>query len=319
MARADDLDYRFSLCVASLVMAEQLAETEPDEQRRTRKQTVAQEKWSLLRDTFPTQLGELHGYGGTGPALRQLTQVFEEVTRPWPPDQRWALLVDLIMSNVFAPYELKVPSDELCEALRTVSDCLELGDDHDHLVATWEDALRAYRPPRWKAVIAPATTGAVAPTSGPDPATAAALATAARLEGPAAGAHGVALLAGGSLGFGGTDLASGRWIMTVPSDADAILPGGGLGLLALGPAHARVELLKLQLSCRLVLQHGWSSATPDDVVDALVRVSADLHAQLDIERRVNDDDAQRLKDIKAVLDDVAAAHTAVAGAQAQAA
>jgi hypothetical protein len=302
MARVGDHDHRFCLSLATLVMAEQLTDAEPDEQRRQRKRTVAQRKWEALRHTFAEDLGELLGYGGTGPALRQLTHVLAQRTAGWTPARRGLLLVDLVMSDVFAPYEVKVTTNDFAEAVRNVAAALALSNEGEALLGAWSDTLRAHRPRRWRTVIAPSTMSASAlTTSGPDPAVATALAAAAGLTSEVATAQGVALLGGGSLSIGGSALTGGLWLVTAPPEGGP-LPSGGHGLLMLGPAQARVELIKLQLSAWLVvhcdLAAGLGTA---DVVDGLVRVSDDLTAQLDVERRVNDDDASRITDIKGMM------------------
>lgn len=321
MTHVDDHAYRFSLSLASLLIAEQLADAEPDEQRRIRKQTVAQEKWSLLRDTFSRELGELHGYGGTGPAVRQLTQSLERTTDPWSLERRWMLLTDLVMSDAFAPYDLKVTITDFREATAAIATALDLGDEHGELLDTWNVTLRSYRPSRWKTVIAPSTlTASALSTSGPDPAAAAALATAAGLDGTAATTHGVALLGGGSLSLGGSGLAAGMWLATTDAEADAVLPCGGIGLLALGPAQARVELVKLLLNFRLAIRYGWShTVTAENVGAALARITDDLRTQLQLERRVNEDDASRITDIEAILSDVGTAQRVVSEVVEQAA
>lgn len=309
MRRVDDSEYRFSLSLASLLIAEQLVDSEPDEARRTRKQNVAQEKWSLLRNTFSRDLGDLHGYGGTGPGLRQLLQAFEHIARRWPLEQRWMLLIDLVMSDPFAPYGLRVTINDFREAVGTIATALDLGEDHAELLDTWHEILRSYSPSRWKTVMALSslTTSALW-TSGPDPVAAAAVATAAGLEGPAATAHGVAMLGGGSLSLGGSDLAAGMWLLSTDAEPATVLPGGGTGLLALGPAQARVELVKLQLNFRLVIRNGRSdSVTGNDLTRALDRIADGLRTQLELELRVNDDDAPRISDIEAVRADVDAA------------
>jgi hypothetical protein len=302
MTIVGDHDHRFCLSLATLVMSEQLTDAEPNEQRRQRKRTVAQRKWEALRRTFPDDLGELLGYGGTGPALRQLTHVLAQRAAGWSPVQRGLLLVDLVMSDVFAPYELKVPTNDFADAVRNVAAALELPDESEALLAAWNDVLRAHRPRRWRTVIAPSTMNAsTLTTSGPDPAVATALAAAAGLTGASADAQGVALLAGGSLSIGGSALAGGLWLVIAPPDGGP-LPSGGHGLLLLGPAQARVELIKLQLSAWLVVHCGLADGpTTADVIDGLASVGDDLATQLDVERRVNDDDASRITGIEGMM------------------
>lgn len=355
MTRACDHEYRFTLSLASLLVAEQLTEREPDEQRSERKQMVAQEKWTLLRDTFSADLGALQGYGGTGPAMRQLSEVFEQSTSNWPETQRWLLLIDLLMSDAFAPYALKVTVTDLREVVGAIAEMLDLADEHTELLDAWHQTLRS-RPPRWKKVIAPShLTASGLLTSGPDAATTTTFATFAGFEGAAATARGFALLGGGSLALGGSDLAAGSWLLASAADRenaqpaasvvtaiatapptgdagapthhetgssderDAGLPQGAVGLLTLGPAQAKVELLKLQLNFRLVIQHGrWEPDAPHDIATALGRIADDLQGQLDLERRLNDADAPRISGIEAILHDVRATYGVVEQAVEQA-
>lgn len=57
----------------------------------------------------------------------------------------------------------------------------------------------------------------------------------------------------------------------------------------------------------------------DDVGDALARVTHDLAARLDMERRLNDADAPRITDIEVMLHAVDSARHHIGGAEAQAA
>lgn len=319
MTPADDHDYRYTLSVSSLLIAEHLAEREPEEQRRLRKQAVAQEKWALVRDAFAADLGTLHGYGGTGPAMRQLAGALEQRTAGWLSQHRWMLLIDLLMSDAYAPYALRVTITDLREVVADIAAVLGLADEHAELLDAWHETLRPLRPARWKTVISPgALTTSALLTSGLDPATAAALAIAAGLDGPAATPHGVALLGGGCLSLGGISFAAGTWLLDpsietcdVDNDGSPLhgvgLPRGAAGLLVLGPAQARVELGKLELYIRLVLRDELApTVTPEQVTDALSRVVDDLRAQLDLERDRNDDDAPRIVDIQATLNSVLA-------------
>ena len=313
-------DHRFCLSLATLLVAEQLADAEPDERRRQRKRTVALRKWSVLRDVFPEDLGELHGYGGTGPALRQLTQVFATRTANWTPDRRWLLLIDLVMSDPFAPYGLRVATSDFAVSLASIADAVAFPDEGSRLLDEWRVVLRMHRRPWWRPAIAPSVpTAPTVTTSGPDPATAAILAATAGFDGEAATADGMALLAGGSLAVGGSRFAGGLWLVTTTVQMDQP-PDGGIGLLALGPARARVELIKLQLAARLVIHSGLADGIgTDDLVDGLGRIAEDLTARLAAEHRVNDGDAPRVTAIEAMLHAVDSVRRDVGGVETQAA
>lgn len=304
MRRADDNSYRLGLGLATLLMAIQLAEKEIDERRRTRKQSVLTEKWTVLRTTFPDQLVDLQGYGGTGPSLRQLVAAFEQATGTWPADQRRALLIDVLMGDPFAPYELKVAVDDARQAVHTVAVPLGLDEaEISQLWLVWNDALTTYHPSRWrkpdhrvKHIPALSTDEFVLPPPRAE-ATDAAASTDAQ-----ANDHNLALLAGGSLSASDARKAGAMWLLAPASDAPDDPMPPGRQLLALPLASARGELVKAQMAHTLIVEHGLvDGVTPTTVARALDRTRTDVGAQLSAEQDRNDDDAPRVRTIEAVL------------------
>jgi hypothetical protein len=315
MRSADDHAYRLGLGLATLLMAIQLTEKETDERRRDRKQSVLHEKWSVLRAACRDELEEFQGYGGSGPSVRQLTDRFAAATASWSPTQQRTLLVDVLMGDAFAPYELKVEVEDADEAIRLLAGPLGL-DEHGtaRLWEVWNDALTAYRPSRWRRPdhrvknIPALTTGEfVLP---PAPAE-----TGDAIPADVLGSdHHRALLGGGSLSIGDVSMAGGLWL-AVPRD-DAAEDNRCRRLLALEVAQARVELVKLQMSHALVIQPGHAERTTTALVlDALETLRADVQAQLDQQRERNDEDALRIRTLEEIVHAVELTHTNVVRAR----
>lgn len=301
MRRAADNAYGLGLGLATLLMVIQLTEKETDQRRHFRKQSVLAEKWAVLRAAFSTELDELQGYGGTGPSLRQLAAAFEQATTPWPADQQRALLIDVLMGDPFAPYELKVSVDDARHAVHTLAIPLGLDDaELGRLWQVWDDALTTYRSSRWRKPdqrvknIPALTTGEfVLPRPRVD-------ATEDGVQADAlADDHNLALLAGGSLSAWNVEMAGATWLLAPHGRADVDSPDRQL--LELPLASARNELVKAQMAHVLIVEPGFADGiTTATAIDALDRISADVDAQLVTERERNDDDAQRLRTIEAL-------------------
>jgi hypothetical protein len=302
MRRAADNAYRLGLGLATLLMAIQLAEKEADERRHARKQSVLAEKWAVLRTTFPDELAELQGYGGTGPSMRQLVTAFEQATGPWPADRRRALLIDVLMGDPFAPYELKVSVEDARHAVDTVAVPLGLDETEiEQLWLVWNDALMTYRSSRWRKPdhrvknIPALTTGELVLP----PARADALA-----DGESADAladdHNLALLSGGSLSAQDVGMAAAMWL--VVADDRAHPEWSDRQLLALPLASARNELVKAQMAHTLIIEPGLADGiATSTLIAALDRIRAEVDARLRAERDRNEDDAQRVRTMEALL------------------
>lgn len=296
MRPVDDDAYRLGLGLASLLMAIHLAERETDDRRRARKHAVLLAKWDVVRTTFPDALADLQGYGGTGPSVKQLLGTFAAVTAPWSDEQRRTLLVDALMGDPFAPYELQVAVEDVDEAIGLLAGALGLDDlGTARLWDVWNDALEAYRPSRWrrpdprrKAIPALMTHAFVLPPAPGDD------------EGvphPHGSAHRRALLSGGALAADDPALAGGLWLVAATGDRPAMPVDDRVHrLLALELGDARAELVKVQMSHALVVE-------PDDVdgtvtaavLAGLDELGAQVAACLDVERERNDDDAPRIR------------------------
>lgn len=319
MRPADDHAYRLGLGLATLLMAIQLTEKEADERRRERKQSVLYDKWNVLRTAFPEDLDQFQGYGGSGPSVRQLVDTFADVTSAWTPGHRRALLVDVLMGDAFAPYELRVAVDDADEAIRMLAEALGLDElDTERLWEVWNEALTAYRPSRWrrpdhKVKSIPAlTTGELVlpppPGSNGD----------AMPDDVLDSEHHLALLAGGSLSATDMAMAGGLWLTDRRVDV-ADDTGGDQGgndrvrrLLTLELAQARTELVKLQMSHALIVAPGHTDdATTASVLEALDHLRDGVTSQLGEQRERNDDDAPRIRILQEIVRAIELAHTNV--------
>lgn len=312
MQRIEQRAYRLGLGLATLLVAIQLSDREADERRHARKQSVLAEKWTVLRTAFPDELVDLQGYGGTGPSVRQLLAAFEAAIGAWPVEQRRALLIDVLMGDPFAPYELKIAVDDARDAIRTIAVPLGLDETEiGQLWQVWDDALAAYRPSRWrrsdhrvKRIPALTTGEPVGPPPEVDPAD----------DGGAddvlASDHNLALLAGGSLSVADTTMAGGMWLLTPPGPDGHEQPSRQL--LALPLAGARAELVKAQMAQALIIEPGHrDGCATDGVVDTLETLCDDIAERLDAERERNEDDAVRIRTIEALLRAVVRTHDRV--------
>ena len=317
MRPADDHAYRLGLGLATLLMAIQLTDREADERRRQRKQQVLHDKWDVLRTAFPDDLAQFQGYGGTGPAVRQLVDAFGDLTSSWTPGQRSALVVDVLMADVFAPYELKVAVDDADEAIRVLAEALGLDEmGTARLWEVWNEALTAYRPSRWRRPdhkvknIPALSTGEFVlpppPGSNGD----------AMPDDVLDSEHHLALLAGGSLSATDMTMAGGLWL--TDSEADSTGDDGEghsdrvRRLLALELAQARTELVKLQMSHALIVAPGHTDvATTASVLEALDHLRDGVLSQLDEQRERNDDDAPRIRLLEELVRAIELAHANV--------
>ncbi len=321
MQHVDDDAYRLALGLATMHLAIQLTEREADDRRRDRKVAVVTEKWDVLRRTFPVELDALQGYGGTGPSIRQLADAYRNAIELWPTAHRRLLLIDVVMGDPFAPYELKVPVDDAVAAIRELAEPTGLdAGDLDTAWRVWSDALVAYRPSRWrrpntkvKQIPALAADDFVLPPApGQTPQE-----TDGDGDGDDAGApelseHHLALISGGSLSGAEPDLAGGLWLGEIEPAAGSAADNERVRrLLSLPLAQARTELVKLAMAHALVVRPGHvTTTTTTTVLGALGQLHLVVDDQLEVEQERNDDDAPRIRTLEELLRavDVARAH-----------
>ena len=95
-----DADYTYHLAVGSHALAQRLTQLETDKARKERKTRVLERKTDLLVATYPDDLGGLEPTVQFSALPSRLGQHEDE-------DTRRTLLIDLMFSDPFAPYELK--------------------------------------------------------------------------------------------------------------------------------------------------------------------------------------------------------------------
>lgn len=320
MQRVDDDAYRFALGLATMQLAIQLTDRETDERRHTRKVAVVTEKWEALRSAFPAELDDLRGYGGTGPSVRQLADAFGAATDAWDLAQRHLLLIDVLMGDPFAPYELKVSVDDAVDATRELTEAMGLDPDAlDTVWQVWSDALMAYRPSRWrrprtkvKQIPALAADGFVLPPSADESDDVGGAADDGVDALTRSGRH-AALLSGGSLSGAEPERAGGLWLATIDQDAGSAADNDRVRrLLRMPLAQARTELVKLAMAHALVVRPGHvTSITTTTVLGALGQLHIAVDDQLEAEEARNDEDAPRIRTLEEVLRAIDVARTHV--------
>jgi hypothetical protein len=293
--------YALALGLASARMAGLLVDREADEKRRERKRRVLQEKIKLLRDAFPE-------YGDRLRDRASLENLLCE--QNLDPEQARILLVDLSFADAFAPYELRTDVKDVKAALETVAG--DVGVEKSFVAEiskTRRDAARAHRLQLTGRHVAIGLVGAGLFAAGGwmfAPVLAAALGAVAGLSGAAATSFGLALLGGGSLAAGGAGMAGGMAVVAGTSAAVGGAAFSGASVMhSLGAAGAREELVKLQTTYKAVLLHSQQDqAKARKVVKQLAQQQATLEEDLARERTLNDDNAQRVKNLEKTIEHI---------------
>lgn len=301
MTEPDAYTEMFALCSAEL--ARLLTDFERDAKRKPRKQRVLDEKLQLLRATFPDLNAAL-------PKSKSITEVLRSRSGALDHDQGRTLLVDLSFSDGFAPYELEVKVDEFEEALKQVATTLGYKRSViDDIARTRKDAGKSHA---WKLTgrhLAWGVLGLGIFAAGGwffAPALGAALGGAAGLSGVAATNFGLALLGGGSLAAGGAGVAGGMILVTgVSAGVGAVAATGASVMLSLGARGTRAELIKLQTTFKVVLLSSQTDRKKAQrVISDLSARETELRTQLTLERKLNDDNARRVKEIEETIEHV---------------
>jgi hypothetical protein len=286
----------FALLSSQFLLADFVTSREQDEKRWEKMERVLDRQRLALDET---------GVGENG-ASGALVAFGETL----PVTDRIAFLVDLYFLDPFAPYTLKSDKVTRMAALRDIA-LLVGGDDDivDRIDATRRSALAAHTKRSLGkigligigAAVALGVAGFVAA-----PLVGAAIGGAAGLGGAAAVAHGLAILGGGALAAGGAGMAGGMWLVAgVGVAAGLLAAGGGTALYELGSATARGELVKLQITFKLgLLDANRDMARAQQAIANLVAQADATRAILEEERRLNDDNAQRVEDLESTLTDI---------------
>lgn len=290
-----DADYTRLIAIGTYLLAKELTGLEKDFERQLKKHNVVDRKLKMLRETFPTLERELLG------------NVAYLLAAQWSRDDALTFLIDLAFLNPFAPYELAFKPSDFEAALTRVGRMVGVRDeDVAHMLHTRDEALKAHSHINWQKIALYGLGGlAIVGTGGwlAAPIIGAAIGTAAGLSGAAATSYGLAILGGGSLAIGGAGMAGGMWLVTGVGAALGLSLGGGIpALLQLGAASARAELIKLQVNYREVLLGNQLQLTKaQEVIRSLDQQKQDIQQRLEEERRLNDQNAVRVKELEATL------------------
>jgi hypothetical protein len=221
-----------------------------------------------------------------------------------PSDQARMFLIDLAFSDPFAPYQLKFKRADFEKSLVRIADLVGLNEDAvKQIRETQKEAVHAHSTIDFVNVVCWGGVGAVVLAAGgwvAAPWIAGYLGAAAGLGGAAATAHGLALLGGGTLAAGGLGMAGGMWIVTGLGAAAGLAGStGATVLMQLGAAGARAELIKLQVSFKeVLLGNQVELKKAQEVIKSLSEQKAEIERRIDEERRVNDDNADRVTQLE---------------------
>ncbi len=286
-------DLSAALLASQFLLADFITSREQDEQRWRKKERVLDRQRLALREV--------------GIPEEQAASVVRAFGSTLAVTERIAFLVDLYFLDPFAPYTLKSAEEPRTDALERLA-VLVGGEAAD--VARIRDTRRSAVKSHTKrslgkigligigAAVALGVAGFLAA-----PLVGAAIGGAAGLGGAAAVSHGLAILGGGALAAGGAGMAGGMWLVAgVGAAAGLLAAGGGTALYELGSATARGELVKLQITFKLgLLDANRDMAKAQQAIVNLVAQADATRAILDEERKLNDENARRVKDLEATL------------------
>ena len=286
----------FALLSSQFLLADFVASREQDEGRWEKMERVV-DRQRLALDEI--EIGA-DGAAGVLVALGEALAVTDRI----------AFLVDLYFLDPFAPYTLKTNKATRTAALRRIAALVGGEDDIvERIDRTRRSALAAHTKRSLGkigligigAAVALGVAGFVAA-----PLVGAAIGGAAGLGGAAAVAHGLAILGGGALAAGGAGMAGGMWLVAGVGVATGLLAaGGGTALYELGSATARGELVKLQITFKLGLLDANRDMAKAQQAIANLGAQADItRATLEEERRLNDENSQRVEDLESTLTDI---------------
>ena len=293
----DDADLEaFALLASQFLLADFITSREQNEVR-----------WEKMERVLDRQCLALEEIGiGIGGAPGVLVMFGESL----PITDRIAFLVDVYFLDPFAPYTLKSEKATRMAALREIA--VLVGGEDDivgRIDVTRRSALAAHTKRSLGKVALVGISAAVAlGVAGflAAPLVGAAIGGAAGLGGAAAVGHGLALLGGGALAAGGAGMAGGTWLIAgVGVAAGLLAAGGGTALYELGSATARGELVKLQITFKLgLLDANRDMTKAQHAIRSLVAQADATRTILEEERRLNDDNAQRVEDLESTLVDI---------------
>jgi hypothetical protein len=126
---------------------------------------------------------------------------------------------------------------------------------------------------------------------------------AAGLGGAAAVAHGLALLGGGTLAAGGAGMAGGMWLVaTAAAGLGGAMATGTQVAYTMGARQFQTEVIKLQVSLKIkIVENQISVAVAQEKIKQLHIQRTNLEEIVTKERKLNDSNSERLKDLETKL------------------
>jgi len=225
----------------------------------------------------------------------------------WNMDARLALIIDILFTNPFLPYEVKYLEKDFKTAWEKLGNAIDVeASSQNKIKDAATDAKKAHRHIDWLKVGLCGTVTAAILASGAwiiAPIAGAALGGAAGLSGAAALSHGLALLGGGTLAAGGAGMAGGMWLVTTSAAvAGTALGAGSQVVYQLGAQQFQAEVVKLQVHLKtLVAENQLSIAAVQGKITNLQEQRQELENYLNDERELNDSNSKRLKDLEAKI------------------
>ncbi len=300
MAKRTD-EYSLATALGSVFLASELASSEENTSRRDKMDRVVKENIDLIRDAWPKRAESVVDGGRAAAALVDMGLDHET---------RHTLMIDLVFSDPFAPYELEYNEGALKRCLETLALLLSLPSGIvDEIGEIRKEASRAYSKHGVVTIAAFGVGGAALLALGgyvAAPAIAAYLGASAGLSGAAATLNGLALLGGGTLAAGGSGAAGGMAIIT---GAGAIAGGasgiGGSLLYQMGAAGSRNELIKLQVTYKAVLLTSQlQTRKAQQVTKGLAERERELSRTIDEQLLLNDENSHKIKELREILEAV---------------
>ena len=289
------------MALGSVFLSFELANAEKNAARKAKMRRVVKENIDLIRDAWPTQAKSVVDGGRAIAAL---------VDMDLDHDTRHMLMIDLVFSDPFAPYELRYSEGALKKCLETLASLLSLPSGIvDEIGDIRKQARKAYSKHGVVTVAAFGVGGAALLALGgymAAPAIAAYLGASAGLSGAAATLNGLALLGGGTLAAGGYGTAGG---MAIIAGAGAVAGGAsgvaGSLLYQMGAAGSRNELIKLQVTYKAVLLTSQlQTKKAQEVTKGLAERERELSKTINEQLLLNDENSRKIKDLREILESV---------------
>lgn len=287
--------YAFKLSLGIIIMIEELIEMEENSERKKKKYRILEMKEKLFYETFQ------------GFVVNIEIDKASVLKKDWTNLEAKAFIIDLAFVNPFAPYQLECKDKHFKNALTKVAAIIGLSEKGvESILKTQQEATEAHKHFDWINIAIWGLGGLVILGTGgwlAAPYIGSAIGGAAGLVGAAATSHGLAILGGGSLALGGLGMSGGMWIVTGASAAIGLLGASSANaLVQMGAASAKLELIKLQVSFKEnIFCDQMNSQKAHDVITSLYRQQLELEKQYENEKKLNDDNSGRIKNIEDTL------------------